>query len=73
MLFVECLSVNREKRENIEVHLNEFGYGSRCGEISPWAQNHGQDSSYFEMKITEGSACMDRHLCPRFFSCMAYC
>ena len=35
ILFVECLSVYRE---NIEVHLNEFGYCSRCAEISPWAE-----------------------------------
>ena len=37
ILFVECLSVDRERREKIEVHLNEFGYCSRCAEISPWA------------------------------------
>ena len=34
---VEYLSVNR-KRENMEVHLNEFGYCSRCEEISPWGE-----------------------------------
>ena len=38
ILFVGCLSVNTEKRENIEVHLNEFGYCSRCAGISPWAE-----------------------------------
>ena len=36
--FVDCLSVNRKKRENIEVHLNEFRYCSFCAEISPWAE-----------------------------------
>ena len=35
--FVECLSVNREK-ENIEVHLNGFGYCSHCAGISPCAE-----------------------------------
>ena len=38
ILFVERLSVNREKRENKKVHLNKFGYCSLCAEISPWAE-----------------------------------
>ena len=38
ILFVECFFCKQTKRENIEVHLNEFGYCSRRAEISPWAE-----------------------------------
>ena len=57
ILFVECLSVNRERekiKRYISMNLDTVHVAQRF--------HHGLKSSYFVMKITEGSACMDCHL-----------
>ena len=44
----------QRKGENIEVHIIEFGYCSRCAEISLWAEVSDETLVIFVVKITEG-------------------